>query len=76
MESSQKNEASDFQKSVTTKTITVGAPPPANGDAMEWASGVKDSPVPMKYNLKPISHLFREKYMANLNVSATHILEM
>ncbi|XP_071177303.1 uncharacterized protein [Mytilus edulis] len=75
MDSSQKDEASDFQKSVTTKTITVGASPPANGDAMEWASGVKDSPVPVKYSLKPIRNLFRDKYMANLNVDTNNIFK-
>ncbi|CAG2255577.1 unnamed protein product [Mytilus edulis] len=31
LESSQKTKASNFQKSVTTKTITVGSPPPSNG---------------------------------------------
>lgn len=73
MDSSQKNEASDFQKSVTTKTIAVGATPPANGDAMEWASGVKDNPVPMEYKLKPISNLFTEAYMGNLHINVQQI---
>jgi hypothetical protein len=46
MDSSQKEKASEFSKSVETITISVGAAPPANGDAMTWASTVKDSPVP------------------------------
>ncbi|CAG2255578.1 RASGRP3 [Mytilus edulis] len=73
LESSQKTKASNFQKSVTTKTITVGAPPPLNGDASEWASGVKDSPVPMEYKMNSIENLFTEKYMNYLNVSVSNI---
>ncbi|XP_053397893.1 uncharacterized protein LOC128556506 [Mercenaria mercenaria] len=63
MDSSQREAAAEFSKSVETKTITVGAAPPANGDAMTWASTVKDSPVPSKYKLSSIEELFTEKYM-------------
>ncbi|XP_060576710.1 uncharacterized protein LOC132734026, partial [Ruditapes philippinarum] len=58
MDSSQKEKASEFSKSVETKTISVGAAPPANGDAMTWASTVKDSPVPSSYKLASIEELF------------------
>ena len=76
MDSSQRQAAMDFQKSVETTTITVGAPPPANGDAMTWASTVKDSPVPVKYKLKSIEHLFTEHYMEGLGVNFTRIHDM
>ncbi|XP_045192206.2 uncharacterized protein LOC123548751 [Mercenaria mercenaria] len=64
----QRQEASQFSKSVETKTITVGAAPPANGDAMTWASTVQNNPVPSKYKLEPIESLFREDYMGYLDV--------
>nr|KAG5693580.1 hypothetical protein BaRGS_011705 [Batillaria attramentaria] len=60
MDSSQKEAASSFQKKVTTRTITIGAAPPANGDAMTW---VKESPVPMSYDLQSIEDLFSETFM-------------
>ncbi|KAK7471703.1 hypothetical protein BaRGS_00035676 [Batillaria attramentaria] len=63
MDSSQKEAASSFQKKVTTRTITIGAAPPANGDAMTWASTVKESPVPMSYDLQSIEDLFSETFM-------------
>lgn len=69
MDSSKKEAASDFSKSVTTKTITVGAPPPANGDALTWASTVKESPVPMEYKLESIDKLFSDKYMSYLEIN-------
>ncbi|KAK7498076.1 hypothetical protein BaRGS_00010664 [Batillaria attramentaria] len=65
MDSSQKQAASEFQKSVTTRTITIGAAPPANGDAMTWASTVKESPVPVKYSLASIEELFSENFMGD-----------
>lgn len=73
MDSSKKEDASKFSKSVDTETITVGAPPPTNGDAMTWASTVKKSPVPMVYKLRSIIDLFTEEYMRNLNVDHEHI---
>ncbi|KAK7476541.1 hypothetical protein BaRGS_00032221 [Batillaria attramentaria] len=63
MDSSQKEAASSFQKKVTTRTITIGAAPPANGDAMTWASTVKESPVPVSYDLRSIEDLFSERFM-------------
>ena len=66
MDSSQKQSASDFQKKVETRTVTIGAAPPANGDAMTWASTVKDSPVPVTYELASIEELFSETFMTNM----------
>ncbi|XP_060563204.1 uncharacterized protein LOC132722697 [Ruditapes philippinarum] len=75
MDSSQKQKASEFSKSVETKTISVGAAPPANGDAMTWASTVKESPVPSSYKLASIEELFTEKYLnaAELNVNLARV---
>ena len=66
MDSEQRSAASNFQKSVETSTITVGAAPPSNGDAMTWASSVKENPVPTKYSLSPVYDLFTERYAENL----------
>nr|KAG5693579.1 hypothetical protein BaRGS_011704 [Batillaria attramentaria] len=63
LDSSQKEAASSFQKKVTTRTITIGAAPPANGDALTWASTVKESPVPMSCELQSIEDLFSETFM-------------
>lgn len=73
MDSSQKQAASEFSKDVTTRTITVGAAPPANGDAMTWASEVKNSPVPTAYKLSSLEQLFSERYMGHLNIDHTRI---
>ena len=69
LDKSEQESASNFSKLVTTKTITKGAPPPANGDAMTWASTIKDNPVPIKYTLTPIANLFTARHMASLNVN-------
>ena len=65
MDSSQRESASNFQKKVETRTITIGAAPPANGDALTWASTVKESPVPVSYDLSSIEELFTETFMGN-----------
>jgi hypothetical protein len=75
LEESEQQLASNFNKLVMTKTITKGAPPPANGDAMTWASTIKDNPVPIKYTLTPIANLFTARHMASLNVNFEQISE-
>ena len=57
MDTKQKEAASSFNSQVETTTITVGAAPPSNGDALTWASTVKDSPVPTQYKLITIDEL-------------------
>ncbi|CAG2258163.1 unnamed protein product [Mytilus edulis] len=69
----EREKVEKISKDIETKTITVGAPPPANGDATTWASNVKESPVPMKYELESIDNLFTETYMAGLNVNYQRI---
>lgn len=75
MDSSHKIAASEFSKSVTTKTISVGAPPPPNGDALTWASTVKEYPVPMEYKLESIDKLFSKKFMDGLGINYNDIAE-
>ncbi|XP_045196195.2 uncharacterized protein LOC123551375 [Mercenaria mercenaria] len=73
LDSEQRQAASEFSKSVETKTITVGAAPPANGDAMTWASEVKTSPVPTTYKLSSIELLFTDRYMGKMNIDYERI---
>ncbi|KAH3850754.1 hypothetical protein DPMN_093227 [Dreissena polymorpha] len=73
MDSDQRQSASDFSKSVETKTITVGAPPLSDGDAMTWASHVKTSPVPTTHKLPSIELLFTERYRGKMNVDHDRI---
>ncbi|XP_063398538.1 uncharacterized protein LOC134683277 [Mytilus trossulus] len=75
MDTNQKKDISEFSSSVTTRTVTVGAPPPSNGDAMTWASSVKESPVPMQYELSPIHTLFSDEYMGALGVNHKKIAD-
>ena len=66
MDSEQRSAFHNIQKSVGIRTITVGAAPPSNGDAMTWASSVQENPVPIKYTLTPIHNLFTERYSKHL----------
>ena len=66
LNSKQRSAASNFQESVETSTITVGAAPPSNGDAMTWASSVQENPVPTKYSLSPVYDLFTERFAKHL----------
>ena len=68
MDSKQREAASDFRKKVETRTITIGAAPPSNGDALTWASTVKESPVPISYDLASIEELFTEKIMGRSRI--------
>lgn len=73
LDESEEQLASNFNKLVKTRTITKGAPPPANADAMTWASTIKNNPVPIKYTLTPIANLFTARHMASLNVNFEQI---
>lgn len=73
MELSEQQSASELIKLVKTEIITKGALPPANGDAMTWASTIKDNPVPVEYTLTPIGNLFTARHMASLNVNFEQI---
>ena len=61
--SKQVNQASEFSEKVKTTTASVGAPPPSNGDALTWASTVKENPLPVRYKLSSIEELFTDRFM-------------
>ena len=48
---------------VETKAMSIGATPPANGDAMTWASEVKESPLPFEKHLTSITNLLNSQYL-------------
>ena len=73
LDSEQQAAASEFNKKVETTTVTVGSAPPSNGDAMTWASVVKESPVPIKYKLRPIADLFTAKFGNNKSTVYTKL---
>ncbi|XP_065063227.1 uncharacterized protein LOC135689803 isoform X2 [Rhopilema esculentum] len=62
-------QAKEFRSRVETSTISVGAPPPPNGSTSQWASEVKDNPVPTKYKMAGIEELFTKKYMEGQDAS-------
>lgn len=76
MTSAQKEAAQSFQEKVETTTISVGAPPPYNGDAMQWASTVKETPVPVKVSLLPIYNLFNEEFMSSYGYNTNLLREI
>ena len=74
LDTSQHQSASHFQQETTQKTISVGSAPPADGDAMKWASSVLENPVPVSYDLKLIDKLFTKHYMHHLNIDHDELL--
>lgn len=68
LETSQREMAQKFSEKVKSRTITVGASPPSNGEALTWASEVKNNPVPSRLNLIPIEDLFVPEYVASLGI--------
>jgi hypothetical protein len=68
LETSQRKAAQEFSETVQTHTQTVGAAPPSNGDAVTWASEVRNNPVPSKIILKDIEDLFVPEYVASLGI--------
>ena len=75
LDSSQSQAASRFSKNVETTTIAVGAPPPSNGDAMTWASTVKDTPVPVYYSMASIEELFTPRFMFHVSFDYNKVRE-
>ena len=66
LNSDEQKQANNFRKKTETKTISVGAPPPADGNTATWASEVKETPVPTKYKMGSIEDLFTKKFMGHL----------
>ena len=60
---SEQKQASEFRSKAETRTISVGAPPPPNGSTNQWASAVKENPVPTKYKMAGIEELFTKNFM-------------
>ena len=69
MDKRQSEAASQFAQDVETTTVSVGSPPPPDGNAVLWASSVKENPVPISYKLKPISELFTPVYMKDSGIN-------
>ncbi|XP_065054736.1 perforin-like protein 1 [Rhopilema esculentum] len=62
----QKNK---FEKSVeTTKTVTIGSRPPANGDHDAWMQASVENPMPTYYRLKSILDVFRPAFFKDDSV--------
>lgn len=66
MTTAQENAVKKFQENSLSTTKTVGAPPPADGKALTWASEVKTSPLPVKYKLAPISDILFDRRNSHL----------
>ena len=60
----EQQKAALFRKNSVTSIISIGAPPPVNGNAQDWGLAVKKSPAPTKYKLAGIEELFTAKFMA------------
>lgn len=73
MDKRQREAASQFAQDVETTTVSVGSPPPPDGNAMLWASSVKENPVPISYTLKPISELFTPLYMKDSGINYNYL---
>jgi len=73
LDSEQRAIGNKFQKNVETSTITIGAPPPSNNDALTWASTVKTSPVPIEYQLSSIENLLSSNYINIPSINVTQI---
>ena len=65
----EKKKADEFRSKVETSTISVGAPPPPNGSTNQWASEVKENPVPTKLIMAGIEDLFTEKFMQGSGIN-------
>ena len=73
MSSESSQTAQSFLSKVETKTISIGAPPPANGNTMTWASTVKETPIPVEYKLESIENLFTKRYMSGSSLDYGYI---
>ena len=72
----ENRQAEAFREKVETSTISVGAPPPANGSTTEWASEVKENPVPTKYTMAGIEELFTRRFMEGSGVDYNTIHDL
>ena len=75
LDSDQQKEAKHFSENTETKSFTVGAAPPADGDAMKWAASVQHNPIPVSYKVSPIENLFTADFMRHLNIDYKSVHE-
>ena len=48
------------------QTVSIGSAPPANGDAMQWASSIKDTPMPVYIVTEPITFIISTKFLGKV----------
>ena len=48
------------------KTVSIGSAPPANGDAMQWASSIKDTPMPVFIVTEPITKILHSTFLGKV----------
>ena len=53
-------------------TVSAGSLPP-DGNAMLWATSVKENPVPISYKLKPTSEFFTAVYMKDSGINYNYL---
>ena len=70
---SEKEAITKFEEDVTTRTLSLGAPPPLDLNATKWANQAFTNPVPIDYNLLPIDQLFTDKFMGRLSIDYTKV---
>lgn len=72
-DSSSSNSGSN--SSGSTKVFSIGAAPPANGDAMTWASSAISEPMPISYKLRPMMEIFNNP-LFNLTQLDNHKMDI
>ena len=75
LDSDQQKEAKNFSENTETKSFTVGAAPPADGDAMKWAASVQHNPIPVSYKVSPIENLFTADFMKHVDIDYKSVLK-
>merc|ERR1711887_475705 len=63
MSTSQERKSRKMEEKSETKTVSIGSAPPANGDAMQWASSIKDTPMPVYIVTEPITFIISSKFL-------------
>jgi len=73
--SSNSNSSSKSNSSIETKIISIGAPPPADGNTLTWAASAINEPMPISYKLRPFMEIFNNSLfnLKQLNESAANI---
>ena len=75
MDSDQQKETENSSENTETKSFTVGAAPPADGNAMKWAASVLHNPIPVSYKVSPIENLFTANFMKHVDINNKSVLK-